>query len=213
MPNCPQWSAPEKDEQLPDIVAGLAECYRFIVSSCKRHYVLRHGDIKTYHGKIFRRVVPLDYYAGNYRCADPKKPCLAAEVHVSGIFGETYTRVPAAMEDFSAELLDWIVRTDTYLKHTISETEKAQAVAQLAAAAMGNFIRIHPFMNGNGRMARMLVNYIFKRYGYRMPFGQAQIRPPEAEYAQASAASMGAGADFNPLYVYLLRLVARAAAL
>jgi fido (protein-threonine AMPylation protein) len=202
---------PERDDQLSHVVAGLAEYYRFIISACKRHYILRHGDIKTYHAKVFKYIVPLDYYAGNYRSADPKKPCLAMEVHVNGIFGETYTKVPASMGNFSAELLDLIVRTDEYLTHTVSQTEKAQAVAQLAAAAMGNFIRIHPFVNGNGRMARMLVNYVFKRYGYRMPFGQAQIRPPELEYAQASALSMGPSASLTPLYVYLLRLVARAA--
>ncbi len=211
MPDCPQWSEPERDDQLPHVVAGLAEYYRFIIGACKQRYILRHGDIKTYHARVFKQVVPLDYYAGNYRSADPKKPCLAVEVHVNGISGETYAVVPASMVRFSAEIHDLIVRTDEYLKHTVAQTEKAQAVAQLAAAAMGHFIRIHPFINGNGRMARMLVNFVFKRYAYRMPFGQAQIRPPELEYARASASSMGLNASFTPLYVYLLRLVARVA--
>ena len=211
MPDCPQWFEPERDDQLPFVVAGLAEYYRFIISACKQRYILRHGDIKNYHSKVFKKVVPLDYYAGNYRSIDSQKPCLAVDVHVNGVFGESHVTVPTSMANLSSEIHTLILRTDEYLKHTVSPTERAQAVAQLGAAAMGNFIRIHPFVNGNGRMARMLANFVFKRYGYRMPFGQAQIRPPELEYASASAASMGPSPSLNAIYVYLLKLVARVA--
>lgn len=209
MPDCPVWSAPETNDQLPHVVAGLNECYRLIISACKTGYVLRHGDLKSYHSKVFHRVVPLDYYAGNYRCVDPAKPCLAVIVGVDNVPGEDFTTVPDSMSFFSSELHDFIVRTDEYLKAAITATERARAVAQLAAVGMGHLIRIHPFVNGNGRIARMLVNYTFKRYGYKMPFSQAQIHPRETEYDQASAAAMGSHSDFTPLYVYILKLVAR----
>lgn len=211
MPPCPPWFQAERDDQLPHVVAGLAEFYRFIISACKNRYIVGHGDIKTYHRKVFERVVPLSYYAGNYRSRDSARPCLAQEVHVGGSPGETFLTVPDSMRDFSSELHEFVVRTDDYLQHQVSPTERAAAIAQLAAVAMGRFIRIHPFLNGNGRMVRMLVNYIFKRYGYAMPFKQSHIRPPESEYAQASSESMSPVPNFNPLYVYLLRLVARAA--
>lgn len=211
MSDCPEWSKPERDDQLLHVVAGLDEYYRFIVGACKKKYILRHGDIKTYHAKVFRRVAPLEYYAGNYRSIDPTKPCLASDVQVAGVPGEPFALVPTSMAKLSADVHDFVVSTDEYVEHTVSPTEKARAVAQLAAAIMGEFIRIHPFINGNGRMGRMLVNYVFKRYGYKMPFRQVQIRPPELEYAQASAASMGPNASMTALYVYLLRLVARAA--
>lgn len=212
MSPCPDWYLPERDEQLQFVVAGLSEFYRFIVSACKRRYIMGHGDIKTYHRKVFVRVVPLEYYAGNYRCNDSTKPCLAKDVAVNGIPGLPFAIVPSEMSDFSAELHDLTVQTDEYIAHPVSSTERAQAVAQLAAATMGKIVRIHPFLNGNGRMARMAVNYIFRRYGYAMPFRQSQIRPPETEYGQASAAAMGASPNFRPLYIYLLKLVARVAA-
>lgn len=211
MPPCPLWFQAERDDQLPHVVVGLAEYYRFIISACKTHYIVGHGDIKTYHKRVFEKVVPLDYYAGNYRSLDSARPCLAQDVHVDGVPGETFSTVPDSMRDFSSELHDFVVRTDEYIQHPLSPTKRAQAIAQLAALAMGRFIRIHPFLNGNGRMVRMLVNYLFKRYGYAMPFKQAHIRPPENEYAAASAASMYPTPNFQPLYAYLLRLVARAA--
>jgi fido (protein-threonine AMPylation protein) len=183
-----------------------------IIRACKRQFVLGHGEIKTYHQKIFCRVVPLDYYAGNYRSVDPQKPCLARDVEVSGLPGESFRTVPSSMSLFSTHFQDLVSRTDQFLGGRVTPTDRAQAVAQLAAVAMANLVRIHPFLNGNGRLARMLVNYIFKRYGYGMPFRQAQIRPPETEYSQASAAAMGSGGSPIQLYIYLLRLVARSAA-
>ena len=213
MPSCPHWSEPEKGEQIQHVAAGLAEYYKFIVSACKRRYIIQHGDIKTYHRKVFGRVVPLDYYAGNYRSKDPARPCLAQDVQVNGVLGEPFATVPSAMSTFSSDFVDMISRTDQYLALTISSTERAQAVAQLAAAGMGQLILVHPFLNGNGRMARMLVNYVFKRYGYPMPFRQSLVRPPETEYATASASAMGPSSTFDPLYRYILRLVARAAAM
>jgi fido (protein-threonine AMPylation protein) len=207
---CPEWFKPESVDQLPYVVAGLADFYRFIISACKRHYVIEHGDIKVYHKRVFEKVVPLEYYAGNYRCKDASKPCLAQEVGVNQVPGVSFAQVPTCMSAFSAEFHDWITRTDEYLNHSVSPTERAQAVAQLAAAAMGRLINIHPFLNGNGRISRMLVNYVFRRYGYRMPFRQAQIRPPEAEYSVASAAAMGPAYSSSRLYIYILGLIARA---
>jgi len=54
--------------------------------------------------------------------------------------------------------------------------------------AHAEWVRIHPFANGNGRAARLLANAIAMRYGLP-PF--VRLRPrPDAGYCDASEAAM-----------------------
>ncbi|MDR2731983.1 MAG: Fic family protein [Fibromonadaceae bacterium] len=48
------------------------------------------------------------------------------------------------------------------------EKNKTLSVIELAALFHYRYIRIHPFEDGNGRIARLLVNYILLRHGYPM---------------------------------------------
>jgi fido (protein-threonine AMPylation protein) len=62
------------------------------------------------------------------------------------------------------------------------------AVIDLAAWAHAEWVRIHPFANGNGRTARMWANAIFMRYGLDPV---VRIRPrPDDGYGAASAQAM-----------------------
>ena len=62
---------------------------------------------------------------------------------------------PALMTD----LLDWYNEAEQSRKFTPVE---------LAALMHYRYIRIHPFEDGNGRIARLLVNYILARHGWPM---------------------------------------------
>ena len=48
------------------------------------------------------------------------------------------------------------------------EQKKQLSVVELAALFHYRYIRIHPFEDGNGRIARLIVNYILYRHGYPM---------------------------------------------
>jgi hypothetical protein len=62
------------------------------------------------------------------------------------------------------------------------------AVIDLSAWAHAEWIRIHPFANGNGRTARIWANAIMMRYG--LP-PVVRLRPrPDGHYGQAGAAAM-----------------------
>jgi hypothetical protein len=62
------------------------------------------------------------------------------------------------------------------------------AILTLCAWAHSEWIRIHPFANGNGRTARLWVNSLAMRYGLP-PF--LRVRPrPGGGYSRASAAAM-----------------------
>jgi hypothetical protein len=62
------------------------------------------------------------------------------------------------------------------------------AVIDLAAWAHAEWLRIHPFANGNGRTARLWANCLFMRYG--LP-PVVRLRPrPDGSYESAGAAAM-----------------------
>ncbi len=71
-----------------------------------------------------------------------------------------------------------------------------QSVISLCAAIHGEWVRIHPFANGNGRMARLWVAFISLRYGLPV-FLVVKPRPQDSGYAIAAAASMGRPPDFR----------------
>ena len=57
------------------------------------------------------------------------------------------------------ELVEW---------YNAAESRKMSHPADLAILFHYRYIRIHPFEDGNGRIARLLVNYILSRQGYPM---------------------------------------------
>lgn len=66
--------------------------------------------------------------------------------------------------------------------------DELAAVIGLCAWAHGEWVRIHPFGNGNGRTARLWANAIGMRYGLP-PF--VRLRPrPDDDYALAAAEAM-----------------------
>ena len=68
------------------------------------------------------------------------------------------------------------------------------AVLDLCAWAHSEWIRIHPFANGNGRTARMWANFLLMRYG--LP-PVVRLRPrPDAGYGAAAGKAMGG--DWKP---------------
>lgn len=68
------------------------------------------------------------------------------------------------------------------------------AVLDLCAWAHSEWVRIHPFANGNGRTARMWANLLLMRYG--LP-PVVRLRPrPDSEYGAAAGKAMGG--DWGP---------------
>jgi Fic/DOC family protein len=76
-----------------------------------------------------------------------------------------------------------------------SSADQILEVISFAALAHGECLRVHPFANGNGRIARLLVAFICLRYGLPM-FLHIKPRPENEDYIRASRDSMGRPPDF-----------------
>ena len=80
-----------------------------------------------------------------------------ASNNVSTSTGETYYFTPPEqVKPAMSDLLDWYRRMEDTGEHPII----------IASTFHYRFVRIHPFDDGNGRMARLLMNMILIKHGY-----------------------------------------------
>lgn len=74
------------------------------------------------------------------------------------ISGSVFKPVPHELVDFEMkEFLSWY-----------DKAKKKLHVFEIAGLVHLYFVTIHPFGDGNGRMARLLMNFILKQHGYQM---------------------------------------------
>ena len=71
-------------------------------------------------------------------------------------------------------------------------------ILQIAAKLHHDFVLIHPFDDGNGRVARMLVNYLFMRYGY-----PPIIVPTDRKKDYLTALRLADAGDLAPLAEFI----------
>lgn len=75
-------------------------------------------------------------------------------------YGERFEYAsPEETPGLMADLVDW---------YNTAEQEGKLSPVELAALFHYRYIRIHPFEDGNGRIARLMVNYILTRHNYPM---------------------------------------------
>ena len=74
---------------------------------------------------------------------------------------------PEETPAFMTDLVDW---------YNAAEQSGEFTPVELAALFHYRYIRIHPFEDGNGRIARLLVNYILSRHGWPMIVVRSRIK-------------------------------------
>jgi Fic family protein len=107
---------------------------------------LTESDVRQIHTLVLRGIN--DENAGRYRTVD-------VEISGSQFKPPTHSSVPAQMQEFGVWLSDARV-----------PVADLQTALLQAAVAHTWFVSIHPFLDGNGRVARLLMNLLLMRSGY-----------------------------------------------
>lgn len=110
---------------------------------------------------------------------------------------------PALMTD----LVDW---------YNKAEQEGIYTPIELAILFHYRYIRIHPFEDGNGRIARLLMNYILARHGYPMIVIRSRLKNyylealHESDLIVGSTPTNGANASLKkirPFHKYMCNII------
>ena len=141
-------------------------------------YQITEEGIKKIHGIVMKGVIPS---AGEYRDYDLK-------VRGAGFTPPPFYEISENMK----ELIDMLNNNPDELRPI-----------EFAAQVHYDFVWIHPFEDGNGRMARLLLNLILVRNEY--PF--AVIRSVDKTKYLKTLRQMDVEHEFEPFLIYIARCV------
>jgi hypothetical protein len=159
------------------------------------------ADVCSWHAQLYAGCrVPTPGYVGHLR-GDPEVPELRDyEVGVGRVqpdgfpekVGVLSFRVASEVEAVLSGLHAVLGRLDERFPPGNRPRTAADlhAVVQASALAHGEWIRVHPFANGNGRTGRIWVAFLCLRYGLPV-FVHVKPRPEAIAYARAAWESMG----------------------
>lgn len=129
-------------------------------------------DARPFHQLLFEGMATDDQrsFIGNFRGASPDgcHPCLPHyNVNIDLDEGMPHSFVDGVMKTLSlsmrrvAGIIDSLHRLDD-----VPGSIKLYRAVEFACDAFSGFCRVHPFVDGNGHVGRMLVWAILVRYGY-----------------------------------------------
>ena len=116
---------------------------------------------------------------------------------------------PEETPSLMTDLVDW---------YNKAEKEGKLSPVELAILFHYRYIRIHPFEDGNGRIARLMVNYILSRHGYPMIVVRSRLKKDylealhQADMIVGPAPSDGAKATLKQIrtfHKYMSNLIAQ----
>lgn len=124
-----------------------------------REYVLDRTMIVRCHEVMFNAVLPLA--AGKTRGAHRD---VNGDVEIGDMgYGTPFADTPSEFDTCSRLLAQYITNLDANVGLSLTD-EHYEWVLRVACWLHGEIIRIHPFWNGNGRTARICMNYFAFRY-------------------------------------------------
>jgi len=193
---------PEWDENSPRLRQNLSQLLKEIVRSAEQRENPTLAEAKHWHRRMMAGLnSPDQRYVGAFR-GEPGLERLQVRVGVS--YGVDSVHVSEELILLESKLQALVARMDSMMPTDQDlDADQLAAVIDLCAWMHAEWIRIHPFANGNGRIARLWANSLAVRYGLP-PF--LRLRPrPNAAYGEAAAKAMLG--DWKPTSVVFRRLL------
>lgn len=178
----PDWE--EDSRRLND---NLVAVLKLAAYAAERREIPTLTAARIWHKRMNRGlVVPHARFVGAFR-GEPGLQSIHARV--GSRYGAKPADVAKELSEFEAKLQTIVSELDAALPlHVLPSRDHLGATMDVCAWAHSEWVRIHPFVDGNGRTARLWANSIAMRYGLP-PF--LPLRPrPGARYAAASAQAM-----------------------
>lgn len=178
---------PDWDVDSPRLRRNLAKVLTGIRGQARSRQLPGLADAKKWHRAMLAGLTPpAASMVGRFRGVDP---LAELEILVGSYPGVAAKEVAAETTRFAATLAQILNHLDTHISPSAAPTpDQLSAVIEACAWAHAEWVRIHPFANGNGRTARLWANAIAMRYDLP-PF--IRLRPrPNLGYEAASGAAM-----------------------
>lgn len=178
---------PDWDEDGPELHKNLSELLKQIRDDSLQRVEITLNAIRHWHQESLKGLtLPDPLMAGRFR---GERGLEDIEVRIGKHLGIPAADVGGALAEFEQTLTKVVTRLDALLpKESDLNADQLAAVIDACAWVHAEWVRIHPFANGNGRMARLLANSLAMRYGLP-PF--IRLRPrPDGGYAVAGELAM-----------------------
>jgi len=184
---------PDWDRNSPQLTANLRAAMAQVRRDAQRRVKPDLMLARDWHALTMQSLaVPRPAYVRNFRGETGLE---RFEIVIDRQFGVPARSVRTALKQFERELQRQVARLDQAIPPNVPLTgAQLGAIIELAAWVHAEWIRIHPFANGNGRTARIWANFLALRYGLP-PFIRLRPRPNHGYEAAGAKAMRG---DWKP---------------
>jgi fido (protein-threonine AMPylation protein) len=201
----PSWQS-DDPKNLSLIQNNAAQLITELRATAAERTLPTRGELCRWHARLYAGCeVPVAGYIGHFRGDPTVKELIDYEVGLGARLqddnlekmGVWARQVSEEMDGVLTGLQAVFTELDARLPVGTPATtpEEVLALISFTALAHGECLRVHPFANGNGRIARLLVAFICLRYGLPI-FLHIKPRPESEDYIRASRDSMGRPPDF-----------------
>jgi len=184
---------PDWDDNSPQLHKNLTSLLSGLRDEARARSPLSLEEARKWHVEMLTGLTPPNpRFVGRFR----GEGGVNVQVRVGSNLGTPPYDVAGELGKFEKTLNILVDKLDRDLEVGAVPTDnQIDAIVAACGWVHSEWVRIHPFVNGNGRTARIWANAIAMRYGLP-PFVRLRPRPDGSKYGLAGAAAMLG--DYNP---------------